>query len=52
MAEKLGIHESKVTELASFLYKSYGTTFASFKTIGYSFTYDDLHSCVHCLMTI
>lgn len=47
MTEKLGIDESKVAEMASFLYKSYGTTMAGLRAIGYSFNYDDFHSYVH-----
>lgn len=47
MAEKLGIDESKVSEMAIFLYKSYGTTMAGLRAIGYAFNYDDYHSFVH-----
>ncbi|KAK8918329.1 hypothetical protein KSP39_PZI021779 [Platanthera zijinensis] len=47
MTEKLGMDESKVAEMASFLYKSYGTTMAGLRAIGYSFNYDDFHSYVH-----
>lgn len=47
MVEKLGIEENKVSEMASFLYKNYGTTMAGLRAIGYTFNYDDYHSFVH-----
>ncbi|GMN24120.1 hypothetical protein TIFTF001_000423 [Ficus carica] len=47
MLQKLGMEESKVPELCLSLYKSYGTTMAGLKAIGYDFEYDDFHSFVH-----
>lgn len=47
MIEKLGIEQSKVSELSNLLYKNYGTTMAGLRAIGYSFNYDDYHSFVH-----
>ncbi|KAI4334542.1 hypothetical protein L6164_019222 [Bauhinia variegata] len=47
MLQKLGIDESKVPELNFQLYKTYGTTMAGLKAIGYDFDYDDFHSFVH-----
>ncbi|BAT91849.1 hypothetical protein LR48_Vigan05g191100 [Vigna angularis] len=47
MLQKLGIPEAKVPELCFSLYKTYGTTMAGLKAIGYDFDYDDFHSFVH-----
>ncbi|KAM7258071.1 hypothetical protein ACFE04_013812 [Oxalis oulophora] len=47
MSTKLGIEESKVPELCFSLYKSYGTTMAGLKAIGYEFDVDDFHRFVH-----
>ncbi|KAL5580965.1 hypothetical protein UlMin_013407 [Ulmus minor] len=47
MLQKLGIEEAKVPELCVSLYKTYGTTMAGLKAIGYDFDYDDFHSFVH-----
>ncbi|XP_059647077.1 uncharacterized protein C24B11.05-like [Cornus florida] len=47
MVEKLGIDESKITELGNLLYKNYGTTMAGLRAIGYDFDYDEYHSFVH-----
>ncbi|OAY61203.1 uncharacterized protein C24B11.05 [Manihot esculenta] len=47
MIQKLGIEESKVSELCVSLYKYYGTTLAGLRAIGYKFDYDDFHSFVH-----
>lgn len=43
MVEKLGIEESKVSELNKVLYRSYGTSMAGLKAIGYEFNDDDYH---------
>ncbi|KAI3896873.1 hypothetical protein MKX03_013524 [Papaver bracteatum] len=47
MHEKLGIEKSKIPELSNFLYKTYGTTMAGLRAIGYDFDYDEYHSFVH-----
>ncbi|XP_058748632.1 uncharacterized protein C24B11.05-like [Vicia villosa] len=47
MLEKLGMDAAKVPELCSSLYKTYGTTMAGLRAIGYDFDYDDFHRCVH-----
>ncbi|KAK7325023.1 hypothetical protein VNO77_29042 [Canavalia gladiata] len=47
MLQKLGIEEAKVPELCFSLYKTYGTTMAGLKAIGYDFDYDDFHGFVH-----
>ncbi|OVA16530.1 HAD-like domain [Macleaya cordata] len=47
MHEKLGIEESKIPEMCNFLYKTYGTTMAGLRAIGYDFDYDEYHSFVH-----
>ncbi|TKY48403.1 hypothetical protein E2542_SST25821 [Spatholobus suberectus] len=47
MLQKLGIPEAKVPELCFSLYKTYGTTMAGLKAIGYDFDYDDFHGFVH-----
>ncbi|KAJ0979522.1 hypothetical protein J5N97_014996 [Dioscorea zingiberensis] len=47
MVMKLGIEESKVSDLCTVLYKEYGTTMAGLRAIGYTFDYDDYHSFVH-----
>ncbi|XP_010937594.2 LOW QUALITY PROTEIN: uncharacterized protein C24B11.05 [Elaeis guineensis] len=47
MIEKLGIEESKISDMCNILYKHYGTTMAGLRAIGYTFDYDDYHSFVH-----
>ncbi|CAL9187881.1 unnamed protein product [Musa hybrid cultivar] len=47
LVEKLGIEESKISDLSNLLYKNYGTTMAGLRAIGYSFDYDDYHRFVH-----
>ncbi|XP_028807712.1 uncharacterized protein C24B11.05 [Neltuma alba] len=47
MLEKLGIEETRLPELNVSLYKTYGTTMAGLRAIGYDFDYDDFHSFVH-----
>lgn len=47
MIQKLGIEDSKVSELCISLYKYYGTTLAGLRAVGYRFEYDDFHSFVH-----
>ncbi|KAJ7947627.1 Haloacid dehalogenase-like hydrolase (HAD) superfamily protein [Quillaja saponaria] len=47
MLQKLGIEENKVAELCVSLYKTYGTTMAGLKAIGYNLDFDDFHSFVH-----
>ncbi|MCD7462363.1 hypothetical protein HAX54_048362 [Datura stramonium] len=47
MIEKLGIDETKVSEMCISLYKEYGTTMAGLRAIGFDFDYDDYHSFVH-----
>ncbi|KAM7259773.1 hypothetical protein ACFE04_015514 [Oxalis oulophora] len=47
MIKKLGIEESKASDLCFSLYKSYGTTMAGLKAVGYEFDSDDFHSFVH-----
>ncbi|XP_064970852.1 uncharacterized protein C24B11.05-like isoform X4 [Musa acuminata AAA Group] len=47
LVEKLGIEESKISDLCNLLYKNYGTTMAGLRAIGYSFDYDDYHRFVH-----
>jgi putative hydrolase of the HAD superfamily len=47
MIKKLGIDESKVSDLCFSLYKSHGTTMAGLKAVGYEFDADDFHSFVH-----
>ncbi|KAK7312463.1 hypothetical protein VNO77_36339 [Canavalia gladiata] len=47
MLQKLGMDAAKVPELCHSLYKTYGTTMAGLKAIGYDFDYDDFHSFVH-----
>ncbi|XP_077232755.1 uncharacterized protein C24B11.05-like [Tasmannia lanceolata] len=47
MVEKLGIEETKVSDMCNLLYKNYGTTMAGLRAIGYEFDYDDYHSFVH-----
>ncbi|KAK2972352.1 hypothetical protein RJ640_014410, partial [Escallonia rubra] len=47
MVEKLGIDESKISDLCNLLYKNYGTTMAGLRAIGYDFDYDEYHSFVH-----
>lgn len=47
MVEKLGIEESRISELCNYLYKNFGTTMAGLRAIGYKINYDDYHSFVH-----
>ncbi|CAA2972075.1 suppressor of disruption of TFIIS [Olea europaea subsp. europaea] len=47
MIEKLGIEESKISDMSNLLYKNYGTTMAGLRAIGYDFDYDEYHSFVH-----
>lgn len=47
MVQKLGIEESKVSEINQVLYRNYGTSMAGLKAIGYDFDNDDYHSFVH-----
>ncbi|XP_010256890.1 PREDICTED: uncharacterized protein LOC104597165 [Nelumbo nucifera] len=47
MVQKLGIEESKASDMCNLLYKNYGTTMAGLRAIGYDFDYDDYHSFVH-----
>ncbi|XP_020687821.1 uncharacterized protein LOC110103437 [Dendrobium catenatum] len=47
MVEKLGIEESKISDMCDLLYKNYGTTMAGLRAIGYRINYDDYHSFVH-----
>ncbi|QCD88370.1 uncharacterized protein C24B11.05-like [Vigna unguiculata] len=47
MIEKLGMDADKVAELNVPLYKTYGTTMAGLKAIGYDFDYDEYSSFVH-----
>ncbi|XP_009387529.2 uncharacterized protein C24B11.05 isoform X4 [Musa acuminata AAA Group] len=47
LVEKLGIEDSKISDLCNLLYKNYGTTMAGLRAIGYSFDYDDYHRFVH-----
>ncbi|MCL7035871.1 hypothetical protein MKW94_000661 [Papaver nudicaule] len=47
MHEKLGIEESKIPELGNYLYKTYGTSMAGIRAIGYEFDYDEYHRFVH-----
>ncbi|XP_057451646.1 uncharacterized protein LOC130743419 [Lotus japonicus] len=47
MIQKLGIEDGIVPELCVSLYKTYGTTMAGLKAIGYDFDYDDFHGFVH-----
>jgi putative hydrolase of the HAD superfamily len=45
--QKLGVEKSRVPDLSRELYKTYGTTMAGLRAIGYEFDYDDYHSFVH-----
>nr|ACU17892.1 unknown [Glycine max] len=47
MIQKLGVEAAKVAELNYSLYKTYGTTMAGLRAIGYDFGYDDFNSFVH-----
>ncbi|XP_014493235.1 uncharacterized protein C24B11.05 [Vigna radiata var. radiata] len=47
MIQKLGIEADKVAELNVPLYKTYGTTMAGLKAIGYDFEFDEYNSFVH-----
>ncbi|KAK1299161.1 hypothetical protein QJS10_CPB14g01589 [Acorus calamus] len=47
MIEKLGIDASKIPDMCSVLYKTYGTTMAGLRAIGYDFDHDEYHSFVH-----
>jgi len=45
--QKLGVESSRVPDLCRELYKSYGTSMAGLRAVGYEFDYDDYHSFVH-----
>lgn len=47
MLNKLQIEESLVPKMCLDLYKEYGTTMAGLKVLGYDFSYDEFHACVH-----
>ncbi|CAJ1933140.1 unnamed protein product [Sphenostylis stenocarpa] len=47
MIQKIGMEADKVAELNVPLYKTYGTTMAGLRAIGYVFEYDEYHSYVH-----
>ncbi|KDP42241.1 hypothetical protein JCGZ_02971 [Jatropha curcas] len=47
MVQNLGIEENKAYQLNQELYRSYGTSMAGLKAIGYDFDNDDYHSYVH-----
>lgn len=47
MLQKLGMEAATVPELCYSLYKTYGTTMAGLRAIGYGFDYSDFHSFVH-----
>ncbi|EPS62697.1 hypothetical protein M569_12094, partial [Genlisea aurea] len=47
LMEKLGVEESKISDLCNLLYKNYGTTMAGLRAIGYDFDYDEYHGFVH-----
>ncbi|XP_004507175.1 uncharacterized protein C24B11.05-like [Cicer arietinum] len=47
MLQKLGMEAATVPELCYSLYKTYGTTMAGLRAIGYDFNYNDFHSFVH-----
>jgi len=45
--QKLGVERSKVPDLCGTLYKTYGTSLAGLRAVGFEFDYDDYHSFVH-----
>jgi len=45
--QKLGVERSRVPDLCTYLYKTYGTSMAGLRAVGYEFDYDDYHSFVH-----
>jgi len=45
--QKLGVEQSRVPDLCGELYKTYGTSMAGLRAVGYEFDYDDYHSFVH-----
>nr|ABK22648.1 unknown [Picea sitchensis]ABR16736.1 unknown [Picea sitchensis] len=45
--QKLGVKKSRVPGLCRELYKTYGTTMAGLKAVGYVFDFDDYHRFVH-----
>jgi len=45
--KKLGVEKSRVPDFTRELYKTYGTTMAGLRAVGYEFDYDDYHSFVH-----
>ncbi|KMZ68285.1 Pyrimidine 5-nucleotidase family protein [Zostera marina] len=47
MSEKLGIKDGEIPDLSNALYKTYGTTLAGLRAIGYNINYDEYHSFVH-----
>ncbi|KAI9118386.1 hypothetical protein K1719_010718 [Acacia pycnantha] len=47
MVQRLGIDDKEAPGMNQFLYKSYGTSMAGLKAVGYDFDYDDYHSFVH-----
>ncbi|XP_010483584.1 PREDICTED: suppressor of disruption of TFIIS-like isoform X2 [Camelina sativa] len=47
MVQKLGVEEDRVVELNQLLYRTYGTSMAGLKAIGYEFDNDEYHSYVH-----
>ncbi|KAI5555059.1 hypothetical protein BDE02_19G055400 [Populus trichocarpa] len=47
MIQKLGIEETEASQMNGVLYKSYGTSMAALKAIGYDFDSDDYHRFVH-----
>ncbi|CAK7331494.1 unnamed protein product [Dovyalis caffra] len=47
MVQKIGIEETEVSQMNSVLYRSYGTSMAGLKAIGYDFDNDDYHGSVH-----
>ncbi|XP_024446955.1 uncharacterized protein LOC112325235 [Populus trichocarpa] len=46
-SKKLGIEETEASQMNGVLYKSYGTSMAALKAIGYDFDSDDYHRFVH-----
>ncbi|KAJ6408949.1 hypothetical protein OIU84_008614 [Salix udensis] len=47
MVQKLGVEETEASQINGVLYKSYGTSMAGLKAIGYDFDNDDYHRFVH-----
>ncbi|KAG6738614.1 hypothetical protein POTOM_058234 [Populus tomentosa] len=48
MIQKLGIEETEASQMNGVLYKSYGTSMAALKAIGYDFDIDDYHKHQIC----